>query len=476
MMAEIEDLTELAKTHGFKAPLFQLPQQNELEGMLPLIPLLSLTEKQMTIIDAALKMAGDHNLKICMLSDIAHLLGNSLANIRKHFKVLIEVGILREEKCTTDPTNRRQGSIFILQIPPHIIGTTSKPLSEPAEVIPLEKVDVVELTSLADAANSDLITSVLFGAFNYNRKSRESRLDSNVIWRGERIPVVSVSNVGERIAYIGDIRYYIAIQNVLEQIIKQNPGYRETFNIPVNSVLAAMNKVKSSGERKNLLAAIRRLSSTTFQINKLPRWFLEQSNMSANSKLNIAILHLKLEAVSSGLEGKVVLQIQFPRELIKALFSKINKSKAGTGLQSIAEINPIVMSIKDRMVLAFGLWSQFYFKQNTIESCSWLQLKDRIAPQMTLKDFKLAFTKTLRLHMCKAFRLVEENALMVKVEDTSYKPEFQGDIATKITSKILGVNVVLEDDEFFLTADYGDKFVGLEALGYLSQQIGYKGL
>ena len=60
---------------------------------------------------------------------------------------------------------------------------------------------------------------------------------------------------------------------------------------------------------------------------------------------------------------------------------------------------------------------------------------------------------------------------MIKVVDTDYQPEFEHDIASKVSAKILGINVILDNGEFYLTADYEDKFVGLEALGYLSKQI-----
>jgi hypothetical protein len=470
MSEDVEDLIALAQQTGWKAPLFRLPSANEREEILPLLPLLTLTERQINLIDAALKVAGSNEHNMCTLVAISQALDNSVANVRKHFKALLEVGILRETKCTTDPVNRRIGSLFVLQKPAHIYNS-EPPTIPDIQNIPLSNVDIINPAKLTDVANSDLITSVLFGALNYNRKSRESKLESNVVWRGARVPVKSISNTGERIAFISDIRYYIAIQNVLEQIIREDIEYRETFNIPLNAILAVMGKLKSAGEKNNALAAIRRLSSTTFQIARLPQWLLQQSGMSADSKLNITILHLKLEAVSDDLEGKTVLQIQFPRELILALLAKINNTGQGSTIQLITAINPIVMSIKDKMVLAFGLWSQFYFKRNTIESCSWVELKNRIAPQLSIREFKIEFSKTLRLHECKAYKVIEQEGEMIKVVDTSYQPEFAADLAIKITAKILGVNMVLSDEEFFLTADYADKFVGIEALGYMSKRL-----
>ncbi|MFT4929898.1 MAG: hypothetical protein ACI8WB_006033, partial [Phenylobacterium sp.] len=184
MNEDVEDLIPLAIETGYKAPLFRLPEAAEREAILPLIPLLSLTDTQMTVIDAALKVAGSAQQNICMLSDIAQSLNNSTANIRKHFKALIDIGLLREKKCTTDPLNRRLGSLFILQKPAHIHSNDSEVPSPSVQHIPLDHVDVVEPDSFSNIANSDLITSVLFGAFNYNRKSRESQIESNIIWRG----------------------------------------------------------------------------------------------------------------------------------------------------------------------------------------------------------------------------------------------------------------------------------------------------
>lgn len=137
------------------------------------------------------------------------------------------------------------------------------------------------------------------------------------MWQSEKVKVTTRSGKGEKIALLKDLRYYIALITVLEHIIKEklSSGLEvgETYNIPLNSVLSVLSLPKSGGNKSQALKGIRRLSGTSFHMNKLPSWFLQRYNMSENSVLHLNILNLRVEGESKEVPGSVVLQIQFPK-------------------------------------------------------------------------------------------------------------------------------------------------------------------
>lgn len=219
---------------------------------------------------------------ITSLSKVSESFGLSVNTIRSYLKEMEQFGVVETKVCTTDPVNRRRGMIYVFK-QPNLTAMFEKLVEEDSKkndrrpIVQIEDVDLINRHELTDIAFCDLITTVLFGALRFNRKGNSSKIESHVLWGPERVAVETRSGKGERIALLFDLKYYIGIITVLENIIKERMRngevVTETYNIPLNAILNSLRLPKTGGHKNSALMAIRRLSGTSFHIRQLPKWF-----------------------------------------------------------------------------------------------------------------------------------------------------------------------------------------------------------
>lgn len=451
------DLTELFIKTGIKAPLVQINDEDLMIRLARFLPTKGINKKKRDIISKIYNMCLDSDIELTSLSLVAEQEGMSVSTLRAYMNEFVKLGVVEVINCTTDPKNKRLGKLYRFTTPS--LDSYVTELQEPTESeiirtkMELEEIDLIRRTEFTDIAFCDLVTSVLFGAMRFNRKGNSNKIESHVVWGNERVAVETTSGKGERIALLVDLRYYIASITVLEQIIRErlrtNQPVPETYNIPLNSILDALNLSKTGGQKQSALNAIRRLSGTTFHIKSLPRWFLLRYAMTHNSALHLNIFNLRLEGESSEVPGSIVLQLQYPPETISQIKRQIDGETEA--IHELTRTFTNALTTNNNLLFAFNLWTSNYFSETGMAIFDWLEMKDRTAPQLSINEFKKGFSKVLEEYRVPAtsFR-PGENGEQIEVIDEQYEPIYKNGIALKETSSILGIRVALENNSFVL--------------------------
>lgn len=476
------DYTELGLKRGLTPPLIRIPAAEVIASLRRSLPMLDISEKQLVMINSAISLCqNQEDEHITTLEDVSELMGVSVSTARNHAKHLQNSGVFKQRYCTTDPKNKRRGLLYDFCVPDLSIKINEVKArveeSQPLAHMNVEEVDLISQADLADMAFCDLVTSVLFGALRFNQKGIQSKIESHVVWGAERVKVETRSGKGERIALLKDLKYYIAAITVLETIIRERicngEEIPETYNIPMNSILTVLKLPKTGGNKMQGLRAIRRLSGTSFHMHQLPKWFLRKYGMSENSVLHLNILTLRLEGESKQVPGSLVLQMQFPPETIAQIRRRFDGD--AEAIHELTKIQPFVLSITNNLVFAFNLWSSAYFSETGMAVMDWLELKDRTAPQFTLHAFKKAFSEILKKHAVPAttFSGYTPEGRGIEVPDDSYEPLYKNGIALRETASILGVKLVLDEQEFVLMPEIKHDSLLIQNLfsPYLSNQL-----
>ncbi|EPR7483849.1 TPA: hypothetical protein ACGSTL_001158 [Vibrio parahaemolyticus] len=485
MADEVEttiDYTELGMKRGIKPPLIRIPEAAVIASLRRSLPMLDISEKHLELINNAIalcqKQEDEH---ITTLQQVSESMGVSVSTARNHAKYLHQSGVFKQRYCTTDPKNKRRGLLYEFCVPDLSIKLEDVQVrveeSRPLTHMNVEDVELISQADLADMAFCDLVTTVLFGALRFNQKGNQTKIESHVVWGAERVKVETRSGKGERIALLKDLKYYIAAITVLETIIRERicngEEITETFNIPMNSILTVLKLPKTGGNKTQALRAIRRLSGTSFHMHQLPKWFLLKYGMSENSVLHLNILTLRLEGESKEVPGSLVLQMQFPPETIAQIRRRFDGE--AEAFHELTKIQPFVLSITNNLVFAFNLWSSAYFSETGMAVMDWLELKDRTAPQFTLHAFKKAFSDILKKHAVPATTIsgYTEDGKGIEIPDESYEPIYKNGIALRETASILGVKVVLDEQEFVLMPEIKQDSLLVQNLvsPYLSNQL-----
>ena len=448
------DYSHLNLEFGLKAPLVRLSNSEVIIHLKRALPLIDISKQQLKLITCMVQACqtakGEEMIE--SFANISPFAGLSVTSIRVHAKALVKKGLLNELYCTTDPKNKRRGMLYDIAVPDFALSPDNITEESKSKIqIKLEDVDLVPSNELADFPFSDLVTSVLFGALRFSQKGKESKINSVVIWGSERIQVETTSGKGERIAQIKDLRYYISTITILESIVRDriinNEEIGETFNISLNAILSIIKKTKTGQNKDQALKAIRRLSGTTFHINKLPNWFLSKYKMAENSKLHLNIFTLRVEGESREVSGSVVLQLQFPAETIAQIRRRFSDTKA---MHDLTEINTIALLATNNLAFAFNLWSSAYFYMRGLAVIDWTEMRDRTAPQFTLTEFKKAFSIVLKKHAVPA---TIASDIGVEEIDESFESKYLNNIAITETSCLYGIKIALDNGEFVLMPD-----------------------
>lgn len=466
------DLSHLFEKFGLKAPLVKVPAPEIGMDLRRMLPVMGIKKKQMEMVNVMLELCEDSIENTTSLQKVADHVGLSVSTVRIYTKELVDQKIIEAFPCTTDPINKRKGILYQFA-KPDLSWKLPSESSEKTKAtermqMSLEEVDLINQSDLSDFAFCDLITTVLFGALRFNRKSNSSKIDSVVVWGSERVSVETRSGKGERIALLIDLRYYIAAITVLETIIKDriynNEDVTETYNIPLNSILTVLQMNKTGSNKSLAIKAIRRMSGTSFHIRALPKWFLNKYRMTENSALHLNIFTLRVEGESKEIPGSIVLQLQFPPETIAQIRRRIDG--VTEAFHELTQTYSHALTVTNNLVFAFNLWTASYFSDKGMAVIDWLEMKDRTAPQYTIAEFKKKFSAVLEEYRAPAttFNEIDESGRTIEVIDDSYQPVYRNGVAIKETASILGVRVSLEDGEFVLLPEIGSNTLILQNL------------
>lgn len=353
---------------------------------------LSLSSHEMDCLWRTYRAVISANDRISMV-ELAIKEGISLNGVRKRMNLLVDKGAMEKSSERIEGV-RRPISVFVFKA-----AVISAPIEKKQKEIFIQRfeggstsgsmvIDNSSRTMVRSPAIDDLICSVLFSALDFNRKGKSTEIRVVIDWYGFKVPVITRSVHGSVIARVTDLRVYIAILTLCEQIVKNKIRFQEDvvnlFSIELSDILDVMKREKDGGNRDSVIKSMSRLSTTSFVVSELPSKILERfclSNMmqTINPLSDFGIY----EKPDRKIYKDTFISFQLPHVVYDGMISE---------RRSIFKIRPDALKENNEVFFAFHLWCRRRIGKKAIQFITSIErLNEEIAPGVSSRDFKRRF-------------------------------------------------------------------------------------
>lgn len=376
-------------------------------------------------------------------SDVSKIINKSEQTVRLALKSLAKKGIFREEGCNVHKLNKRRASLFIFnrdykisELQTNLWGKSNEALFDLSYAITND-------SGLAD----NLVCRYLFVLLSYNHKSKLSRNEGIIYVNGEPVMACAISQSGQRLAQVKDLRYYMALLNICEKqmelrvnaeregLLLSSDTKSTLFEVLETDLLTTSGLGKGSGERLNMNAAMNRLSSTSYEI-KNPS--IQNLNRLGIKERNIKLNHFQIRDYIKSNDNKILYRIEISQKDVDALYSYVLDHQ-----EVFRETDPRIFSESNTLRFAFMLWITHQPVSKTLKE-SWQSLKDAIAPSKTILLFKKEMTKIL------------EKSVVIYFDEKTNKKESlvtyskNGEVIESCRCEFNDISILLTVDEGFI--------------------------
>jgi hypothetical protein len=243
-----------------------------------------------------------------------------------------------------------------------------------------------------------LITSVLFSSLQFNRKGKLKENSVNTyLHNNDMLNVKAVSKSDNVVAYVKDLRVYLAVLKLIhdiivsriyqhrQSIIQFDQVVSTVFDIRGVDILVTMGQGDGSGERSNLDKAMLRLDGTGYVI-KAPDWFNHKHSLSSGVS---RVDHFRIRFNAETKSRSLIYKIELEQSMVRRFYQEILD---GTSILTFTD--PQLFAVKNDFSFAFLLACQ-RIKPGKVTPMSWSDMKDMFAPGFSIKDFKTKLTNML---------------------------------------------------------------------------------
>jgi hypothetical protein len=374
-------------------------------------------------------------------------------SVRIALKLLTKKGIFNEEGCSLHKENKRRASLFVFNPKYKTTPIQSNLLGKPDGSIFDLSYTVTNESGLAD----NLICRYLFVLLSYNHKSRASKNEGLIYVDCEAVSATAVSQSGQRLAQVKDLRYYIALLNICEKqmelrIHAEREGMLSAidtkstlFEVLEADLLTTAGLGKGSGERVNMNTAMKRLASTSYDIkNPSIKNLVRLGIKERNIKLN----HFEIRDYIKTNDNKILYRIELSQKDVNSLYNYVIDQ-----VEMFRETDPRIFSESNALRFAFMLWITHQPIGKSIQE-SWQTLKDAISPSKPILLFKKEMTKILEKSAVSYFN--DET----KKEDIMISYTKSGDIIESGRCEFNDISILLSvDDGFIITKKITKKLI-----------------
>lgn len=435
MKNKLLDLSHL----GLKPPLIHV---YDLEQFTESVSNTRLKQSELFIVESILSVLKANPRKYISITDVCAETGKKETTVRQYLNSIKDYGLFELAYCNATTGVVRQSKIYAFT---ESLKTAGRGISK-QDVTDFELESINQSYIAKDkelhGKMDSLITLFLFSALQFNRKGKLKENTVNIyLQNNEMLQVKAVSKSDNVVAYVKDLRFYLAVLKLVHDIIinrieqhKQGLIAFEdvvstVFDIRGVDILITIGQGDGSGERNNLNLAMLRLDSTGYVI-KAPEWFTEKHNLSTGvSRVDHFRIRFDAETKSKGLIYKVELE----QSLVRCIYQEIVD---GTSMLTFTD--PQLFAIKNDFSFAFLLACQ-RLKLGKVTQMSWAAMKDMFAPGFSIKEFKSKLTSML-----------EKNVVQSSEGEKLWKVEGINKVVSVCECFYNNVSITLYEGEFQL--------------------------
>jgi hypothetical protein len=431
---------------GLKPPLITLDKCT-VEDIVAIVDKLKLSKSEKALLATVKKSINSSDAAYTNAEIVSKSMGRSEGAIRQTLKKLVGKGVFDERFCQTHPEKIRRSSLFVF------IGERDESVVEAEEQVLIKFEDRhiskmfpdVELDYFGRA--DDVICRFLFAALEYNQKSHER--SSKVLIYIDKEPVwVEARTDGDRIALLRDLRYYLAVlslcENMMELRVKAaNAGLfdygdvkNSIFDIREIDLLKTSLLGTGSGERENMKLSMFRLEGTNYHINNPS---IDLMNKFGIKERRVKISHFDIVDYSKSVDNRVRYKLELPQRIVDSMFISVT-----SGLSVFRKTDPRLYGESNALKLALMLWAT-YIPDGKIVAHSWESLKDNVYPKQSMREFKKETLNLLKANV--SYIIDAETEKYVVGDDGRFLLSIDEHLGrvTYCRSEIYGVSITYSD-------------------------------
>ena len=260
----------------------------------------------------------------------------------------------------------------------------------------------------------------------------------------EPVNVLVEASGNNVIAKVRDMRYYVAILRLCLDAMKRRYALhlsgsldlaavlKPEFVIAETDILRSMNLDMGTTSRKHAHNAMMRLDSTTYKILSAPKAFMDEFKIK---EYFAKVSHFDVRNYAKTVDDRVAYQIELSNSQIQSLYEECKSQDSSLLLQ----VDHRIYNERNPLAFIFTFFSSS-MKLGSINRYTFQSLKDNIAPNMQLRDFKIQLSNLLYKH-----RLEQWDKNGDKVEYIEWTPD--GKVIKIINAKFNGIEVSIPDGE-----------------------------
>jgi len=428
----MREMFDFADTYKFKAPLAGLDKNFDIKHFSKLCNALAITTTTSSVAMQIFVELSKFDEQIASFDYLSKHISRKSANIRHHLSLLEKEGLVRSEFITTDRVRRRRGKLFYLTLPTAEtinLEQNNHTIIPEFELIPSNQVvDIdTQLDDIDERLMETLVIRYLVKGMRTNRKDTKQKLVVNIPQKNSKsLKVIAEAEMG-RLMYVYDLAYYSGaitwLYTHIKKLLVSDNNISETYILPIDQLISVSKNIPfsdatSGGYSANAIKALKRISSTTFTVSDLPSVIKEMTNVQG---LDYFIKLFRLEAVVTYKDhkGKInkAVSIQFPKRTIDGIVKSI---ESNLPLDSFILIDQELLTTSNEIEILLGLWArdQFYSSTSDNRSYSWNELRETIAPNATLPEFKRKFSSIIVANADSQYKAKIHESTREKITDT----------------------------------------------------------
>ncbi|MBW8191387.1 hypothetical protein K0504_10085 [Neiella marina] len=424
----MKNMCDVAEKYDIRAPLVQLESGLEMRDYIRACANFSMTAKVTELVSQIAAECFDNEDRLTSINQLSKsTIKKSPSTIRAQLVKLEEAGLCEAQYVTTDPIRNRRGTLYLLKMPSKEVAATAiaAMATEPKDaystkILQTELESRTEVSEDRESYGMLFVVRYLVKAMRTNRKDRSTKFNVPVTSAdGQVVNIVSEAE-GGRLMAVPDLAYYSgAISWLLAymeaELSDGKEPATETYNIPLHQLIIMSKKASaedatSLGYGNAAIEGLRKISATTFNIEDIP----------ANDKRFIQVEQefiklFRLERVGSYDDGsgnrRRIVTIQFPLGTVKQCWRAVTDH--GT-TPSLVLIEDDLLQSKNEIEILFGLWAKDLIRSGRAQFVrrllNWNQLRELVAPNSQLSEFKRKFTTFMIEHRDETYAPSKDSA------------------------------------------------------------------
>lgn len=400
----------------------------------------NLKPSEKNVLQSLLEVSKAKERAYCSGSELSSFIGSSSETVRKALISMNQKQIFEKMECKTKPGTRRKAYLYRL-------NKSVIPSGQPTNIQSFNSVE--ELKSLVNPSDEmfgkvEVLIFKLAVCLEHSHKSDTTSKKAIIYIDDEPVNVLVEASGNNVIAKVRDMRYYVAILRLCLDAMKRRYALhlsgsldlaavlKPEFVIAETDILRSMNLDMGTTSRKHAHNAMMRLDSTTYKILSAPKAFMDEFKIK---EYFAKVSHFDVRNYAKTVDDRVAYQIELSNSQIQSLYEECKSQDSSLLLQ----VDHRIYNERNPLAFIFTFFSSS-MKLGSINRYTFQSLKDNIAPNMQLRDFKIQLSNLLYKH-----RLEQWDKSGDKVEYIEWTPD--GKVIKIINAKFNGIEVSIPDGE-----------------------------